>query len=138
MICRDKGIESFPWSFLFLRKYKTERRSPASIPVTILDLDEGQNAKEEGTDFSPLSGKFRGNNLSIGALISFFFLLSIGRNGEKEGRNKKKGEQEENIVTGDKQHGGAGRSGYEILRGILIGDGNEDPAPFRVWNEDEK
>ena len=63
--------------------------SPTSIIVTTLDLDEGQNAKEEGTDFSPLSGKFRGNNLSIGALI-FFFLLSIGRNREKEGKNKKR------------------------------------------------
>ena len=34
--------------------------------------------------------------------------------------------------------GGAGRSGYEILRDILIGDGNEDPAPFRVWDGDGK
>ena len=34
--------------------------------------------------------------------------------------------------------GGAGRSGYEILKGILIGDGNEDPAPFRVWDGDVK
>uniref|UniRef100_F6GX56 RING-type E3 ubiquitin transferase n=1 Tax=Vitis vinifera TaxID=29760 RepID=F6GX56_VITVI len=29
------------------RKRRTQRRSPASIPVTVLDLDEGENAKEE-------------------------------------------------------------------------------------------
>ena len=34
--------------------------------------------------------------------------------------------------------GGAGQSGYGILRDILIGDRNEDPAPFRVWDEDRK
>ena len=34
--------------------------------------------------------------------------------------------------------GGAGRSGYEILRNILVGDGNEDSAPFRVWDGYEK
>ena len=32
----------------------------------------------------------------------------------------------------------AGQSGYEILRDILIGDGNEDSAPFRVWDGDGK
>ena len=34
--------------------------------------------------------------------------------------------------------GGAGRSRYGILRDILIGDGNEDPALFRVWDGDGK
>ena len=34
--------------------------------------------------------------------------------------------------------GEAGRSGYGILRDILIGDGNEDPTPFRVWDGDGK
>ena len=32
------------------------------------------------------------------------------------------------------RRGEAGRSGYGILRNILIGDGNEDSAPFRVWD----
>ena len=36
------------------------------------------------------------------------------------------------------RRGGAGRSEYGILKGILIGDGNEDPAPFRVWDGDGK
>lgn len=89
-------------SFLCLRKRRTQRRSPASIPVTVLDLDEGENAKE-GTDFSPFSGKFRGNNLLV---LQFpFFLFHRWTESEKKKIETKTAEHEEKNVTGDKQQG---------------------------------
>lgn len=53
-----KGIESFDGLFLCLRKRRTQRRSAASVPVTVLDLDDEEGSKQ-GIDFFTTSCKFQ-------------------------------------------------------------------------------